>query len=345
MAFGETKVYFDGSHYIAIPHTERPKRYRPKPVEEEITVVENKEQGSETDKATEPLISCENGENASDEQVIPNDNPTAETPVSPVKTERKLTKKELFDELYAKYIDLPKAERFFKIMDEMEQHFDSIEQLKWYVDLGFDRKHRNVVSRRVRMTRKANLADFNYFCTFTFDDAKHTEESFKKKLKTCFRNLCFRNDWKYMGVWERSPEKQRLHFHGLFNIPDGKMVGKIERHDDYSVKLGRVQTTFQNSYFNEKFGRSDFEEIAEQSQLGDALSYLMKYIEKTGEKIVYSKGLYQYFISDIMDEDIVSTIGQEDRKLLLFDDFNCWDEGVLMGKVSKEVIAQMRKCN
>ena len=46
-----------------------------------------------------------------------------------------------------------------------------------------------------------------------------------------------------------------------------------------------------------------------------------------------------------MDEDIVSTIGHEDRKLLLFDDFNCWDEGVLMGKASKEVIAQMRKCN
>jgi len=35
----------------------------------------------------------------------------------------------------------------------------------------------------------------------------------------------------------------------------------------------------------------------------------MKHIEKTGENIVYSKGLYQYFISDIMDDDIVSTIG------------------------------------
>ena len=28
MAFGETKVYFDGSHYIAIPHTERPSKNR-----------------------------------------------------------------------------------------------------------------------------------------------------------------------------------------------------------------------------------------------------------------------------------------------------------------------------
>ena len=34
MAFGETKVYFDGCHYIAIPHTTRPSKKRPKPVEE-----------------------------------------------------------------------------------------------------------------------------------------------------------------------------------------------------------------------------------------------------------------------------------------------------------------------
>ena len=60
---------------------------------------------------------------------------------------------------------------------------------------------------------------------------------------------------------------------------------------------------------------------------------------------MYSKGLYQYFISDIMDDDVVCTIGQEDRKLLLFDNFNCWDEGGLIGRVSPEVIQQMRKCN
>ena len=68
-------------------------------------------------------------------------------------------------------------------------------------------------------------------------------------------------------------------------------------------------------------------------------------MEKTGEKMVYSKGLPQYFISDIMDEDIVCPVGLEDKKLLLFDDFNCWDEGVLIGKGSKEVIEQLRKSN
>jgi hypothetical protein len=123
------------------------------------------------------------------------------------------------------------------------------------------------------------------------------------------------------------------------------MIGKVERYDDYSVRLKRVQTTYQNSYFNEKFGRSDFELIDDKSKLGDAMAYLMKYIEKTGERIVYSKGLYQYFISDIMDEDIISTIGMEDKKLLLYDDFKCWDEGCLIGNVSEEAIKQMRKSN
>ena len=41
MAYKRAKVYTDGSHYIAIPHTERRTKYRPKPKEEEITVITN----------------------------------------------------------------------------------------------------------------------------------------------------------------------------------------------------------------------------------------------------------------------------------------------------------------
>ena len=78
-------------------------------------------------------------------------------------------------------------------------------------------------------------------------------------------------------------------------------------------------------------------------RIGDAIAYLMKYIEKSGEKIVYSRGLYAYFVSDIMDDDVVCPIGIEDRKLLLFDDFMCFDEGVLMGRVCREVIRRLRK--
>lgn len=157
--------------------------------------------------------------------------------------------------------------------------------------------------------------------------------------------LCHRKGWQYMGVWERAHETNRLHFHGLFKIPDGSMIGTLEEHNDYSLNSHKRQTTLQNTYFNEKFGRSDFHEINHHADLMQEIGYIMKYLEKTDEKIVYSKGLYQYFISDIMDEDVITTCGQEDKKLVLFDDFNCWDEGCLMGKVSPEVISQMRKSN
>ena len=40
MPYGECKIYFDGSHYIGIPHTTRPSRRRSKPPEEEIVVTE-----------------------------------------------------------------------------------------------------------------------------------------------------------------------------------------------------------------------------------------------------------------------------------------------------------------
>ena len=344
MAYGETKVYYDGSHYIAIPHTERPKRYRPKPVEEEITVVETTDEGSETVKATEPLISVVSDEKDEAEEVIADGNNGAEKAVTASKIERKMTRKELFDELYKKYLDKKKKERHYKIMEGMEAYFDTVEQLKWYVDLGFERKYRNLVARRIRMVRKARLAQFNYFCTFTYSDEKQTEDSFKKGLQTCFRNLVYRNGWKYMGVWERSPEKHRLHFHGLFSISPEKMVGTLNEKRDFSTAQHRMQTILQNDYFEKRFGRNDFKEL-NPHLLGESIAYLMKYIEKTGEKIVYSKGLYQYFISDIMDEDIVCPTGQEGKKLLLFDNFKCWDEGLYMGRVCPEVIEQMRKCN
>ena len=52
-----------------------------------------------------------------------------------------------------------------------------------------------------------------------------------------------------------------------------------------------------------------------------------------------------YFKSDILDEDIACGFGVDEKKLLLFDNFECIDEGVLMGKVSREVIEQMPKAN
>lgn len=146
-------------------------------------------------------------------------------------------------------------------------------------------------------------------------------------------------------AWERSPEKKRLHFHGLFYIPFGSMPEKTETIESYSFSLRRRQKAEQNTYFKREFGRNDFEPIYDKYQTGGAIAYMLKYIEKTGEKIVYSRDLPQYFVSDVMDEDIVCLFGIEDRKLLLYDDFICWDEGTMIGTVNEDTIRQMPKSN
>ena len=349
MPFPQCKVYSDGGHYIAIPHTTRPYRSRRKPKEEIIAVTEElaEEESKEQNKAEQSAPSQEDApmllENTVEEATegAQIDDTLNEKPAAT----RLMTKKELFEELYARYQNLPRYKRKALILKGMRKYFKTEEEAKTYVDVNMQRKARNLISRRVRMTRKVNLQDFNFFVTLTYSDELHTEESFKDGVQTCLRNFCNRKGWKYIGVWERSPKKKRLHFHGLFYIPEGTMPGKMLDIEDYNFNTRRRQITHQNTYFNENFGRSDFEPIEDRRMLGGAIAYIVKYLEKMGEKIVYSKGLPQFFISDIMEEDIVCPFGLEDKKLLLYDDFLCWDEGVLIGAVSKDVIRQMPKAN
>ena len=358
MAYGEAKVYFDGSHYIAIPHTTRPKKPRRVYHEELVDV---KEKATEKKEAPEPSGAENVTETEQDctpfeiggvlfEYVEMEDDEILKLfgesePLSSEPTPRRATRKELFEEAYEETKYMSRAERKSIIYDKLRPYFDTDHLCELYVETQYERKLRNLISRRVRLSRKAYLQEFTHFCTFTYDDKLHTEESFKRKLKYCLADLCRRRGWKYIGVWERSPEKKRLHFHGLFYIPEDSMPGMMIEVEDYSKKTHKRQVTTQSIYFNERFGRSDFETLDDPRRKGEALAYLMKYLEKSGEKIVYSKGLHQFFISDIMDDDVVTTIGVEDRKLLLYDNFNCFDEGVYIGEVSPDVISQLRKCN
>ena len=296
MAYGETKVYNDGSHYIAIPHTNRPKQKKSKKIE----------------------------------------------------SKKEIELKEIADKVFSENKDKRRKEKIEILKNEVNEIIKDEKATKEFVKTYMDKKIRNLIERRKRLARKINLGQWNYFCTFTYDDKKHSEESFMKKLKNCFKKLCYRKCWVYIGVWERSPEKKRLHFHGLFYIPDNAMVGELKEVNDYSFSSHTRQVTLQNTYFNERFGRSDFKPIDRRVPqiLSNATQYLMKYLEKSGERIVYSKNTPTYFISDIMDEDIACVINSDKgEKLILFDNFSCWDEGCYMGEVSPEVISQMRKAN
>ena len=312
MPYKHAKIYSDGSHYLAIPQSTNPigKRKRPK------TVCEGKVKQAFNAKT-------ENKKSATET----------------------LTPKERFEQIYRENNGKRKAEKIKNITEELKKDFKTEQQAKEFVERNIERLQRNKIVRKTRLARKINLNEWNYFCTFTYADEKHTEESFRKGLSNVLKRMVYRKGWRYIGVWERSPEKQRLHFHGIFYIPENGMMGKLEKRNDYSFSEHKRQEITQNTYFSEKFGRNDFDEIVVRHQAIRSARYLMKYIEKSGEKLIYSRNIPTYFVSDIMDEDVLSTTGQEDRKLVLADDFNCWDEGCLMGSVSPEVIKKMPKCN
>lgn len=122
------------------------------------------------------------------------------------------------------------------------------------------------------------------------------------------------------------------------------MIGELIEVKDYSTKQHKVQTTLQNTHFQRHFGRNDFEHITEQ-EITQSVRYLLKYIEKSNERLVYGGKLPTYIVSDILDDDIICPYGVDDRKAILFDNFTCIEDGCIVGQASKEVISQMPKCN
>ena len=88
--FGETKIYFDGSHYIGIPHTTRYVKKKKKPFEELITVNEENEEGSveEVAESSHSVIEFEeiDGDLVFDEEEkVQNDEKNPEKPLNSVK--------------------------------------------------------------------------------------------------------------------------------------------------------------------------------------------------------------------------------------------------------------------
>lgn len=261
-------------------------------------------------------------------------------------TPKEVEQKERFEAAYKESQKLPRKERKAYMRKAMEETIPDKEQRKEYVERNNERKKTNKIRRKVRLSKKVNLQrEWNFFCTFTFSDALHTEESFRKSLRNTFKHLVARKGWKHIGVWERGGENGRLHFHGIFYIPPGGMVGEIVETKDYSTKDHRMQTAYQNTYFLERYGRNDFQALGSPMEVQHSLGYLMKYIEKSGERLIYGGDLPTYFVSDVMDEDVICPYGIDDRKAILADNFTCISDGEVMGTVSKEVIEKMPKVN
>ena len=258
MDLQKAKIYNDGSHYIAIRRTTRPKR--PKRVKKE-RVVTVTEEDIILEQAPEPA-SVENNEASAAEAVEKTEiEQEVKEPIKTVKKPKEMTLKELFNSYYSQTVNVRKRQRKKLLQNAMRKYFDDDKSCADFVQSNIERVQRNFLSRRLRFMRKINMHPFNYFVTFTYDDAIHTEESFRKKLKCYLYHMSQRHDWRYIGVWERSPEKQRLHYHGIFIIPDISVVGELLKKKDFNVNIGRMQYVMQSNKILEKFGRNDFREI------------------------------------------------------------------------------------
>ena len=237
---------------------------------------------------------------------------------------RELTAADIaFNSLYSRAVEngLSKNALADYVQDEMTTLFPEITDMRGFVAEKIIRKHKNLYNRKKRFRRKAYLNKWNYFVTITFDDKKHDEFSFRKKLRRCLSNLHTRRGWKYMGVFEYAPETHRLHFHAIMYIPDGEMIGNVAELRDYSTAQGQMQITHSNTFFADSFGRNDFEQLNEQElRHGGTINYLLKYISKTGERIVYSRGIPTAICMKVKDKDIATSMQDYVTKYLLFDD-------------------------
>lgn len=354
--YPEAKVYFDGSHYIAIPHTTNPARRRKH--KQEVITVSEQDGKLKLEKTPSVLIPDDDGEfelpepeQVTLEEVVKatakSENKPVQESETATKIKRTTTRKQIFEELYNKYLSYNRKMRIKAIYEDMLPLFKSADACRSYVESNADRKRKNLIRRRMRFVRKALNQEFNYFVTLTYDDKKHTEDSFKKAVKTQLQHFVTRKSWRYMGVWERGKKTNRLHFHGLFYIPEGTLSGDFIVTRDYNFKKHTVRTVQQSSFFLDRFGRNEMEELDGGPLFGHALAYILKYLEKTGERITCSKGLFMYFYSDIQGDEVICKLSNDehDNKLVLSAKFTCWDEGCKVGTVSPQTIAELRKAN
>ena len=232
----------------------------------------------------------------------------------------------LFENLYfnAMRDGLKRAEMTEYLTAGMRKLFPDDTDMPGYIERRTKRVISNLHKRIKRFRRKANLNRWNYFVTITYDDDKHTEDTFRCKLRKCLSNLHTRRGWKYMGVFELAPETGRLHFHGIVYVPDNEMPGRLTLKRDYSTKARQIQETTENSFFARNYGRNDFKAIHPQS-----VNYLLKYIGKTNERIVYSRGVPDMIAKELPDSDLAAPMWDFVKKYVLFDDVVDWEKDVV----------------
>ena len=134
---------------------------------------------------------------------------------------------------------------------------------------------------------------------------------------------------------------------GTLSIPEDKLSGEIITKSEYDVKKRRMVDYVTNTFFEDRFGRNTFQLIDGTSfSMNTAIDYVMKYIEKDGGRIICSRGLKTFILTDIDNEDIIARLREDSNsKYILFDDFTVYKDGVKLGEFSPSVLAQANMTN
>ena len=167
MRYEQTKIYFDGSHYVGIPHTTEKRRFRPKPKTERFyedgTPVKDPFAGGVWTELTEEEKKIFPDAAGKDKEGTETGSPEKKGEVRPVR--KRLTKRGGFFRLYEESRELSAKERKGHLIKNLRKFFRSDAETEEYVGKKLKDKRRALIARRIRFTRKAQLNEFNYFVT------------------------------------------------------------------------------------------------------------------------------------------------------------------------------------
>ena len=116
------------------------------------------------------------------------------------------------------------------------------------------------------------------------------------------------------------------------------MLGGLSVVKDYSKITGTMQVTHSNGFFAESFGRNDFEKISPlELKRGNTINYILKYIEKSGERIVYSRGIPTQICKKMDEKEVAAEMFDFVHKYVLFDDSVSWERDIMHYTSMKQV--------
>lgn len=205
----------------------------------------------------------------------------------------------LEDDVIEKYQDLVVSHE--DIVDFNKISDDVIEQEK--VKDDEENKRRSILRSKDKVQAIANMNEWDYFVTLTFDKEKvgnrEDKENLKKKTLLYFRKLSKKYGIKYLLIPEYHEDGKCIHWHGLIHDPDKRLtLTDTNKKTKYGYPIYNIVSWSNYKGFNTacEIGKSSDDKIA-------ISRYISKYINKNDDRI-FNK--YYYCSNGLIDTPITT---------------------------------------